>query len=223
MPNKENFPAPGARIVARDAEWIVRRVEKAYPGGHAIHAVGVSELVQGRDAIFLTGIDKDIEVLDPARTNLVPDPSPRYRDSLLYMESLIRRTPPTDQRLYVGHKAAMDLVPFQLEPAVQALEQPRQRILIADAVGLGKTLEAGILVSELIRRGKGRRILVLAVKSMLTQFQKEMWTRFTIPLVRLDSAGIQRSKRGADKSIQVFSAPGMVGRKIGGRLCIPAS
>jgi SNF2 family DNA or RNA helicase len=48
----------------------------------------------------------------------------------------------------------MDLVPYQLDPAVQALEQPRQRILIADAVGLGKTLEAGILVSELIKRGK---------------------------------------------------------------------
>ena len=194
LPNKEidQFPTPGAMIVVRDVQWLVRRVEQATAGGYAIHAVGVSEIVQDKEAIFLTEIEKNIEVVDPSKTRLVADQSPRYQDSLLYMESLIRRTPPTDENLYVGHKAAMDLIPFQLDPALQALRQPRQRILIADAVGLGKTLEAGILLSELIRRGRGRRILVLAVKSMLTQFQKEMWSRFTIPLVRLDSVGIQR-------------------------------
>ncbi|NQU65248.1 MAG: DEAD/DEAH box helicase, partial [SAR324 cluster bacterium] len=123
---------------------------------------------------------------------LVPDTSSSFQASILYMESLLRQKPPTDENLYIGHQAAMDMVPYQLDPAIQSLEQPRQRILIADAVGLGKTMEAGVLMSELIRRGRGKRILVVAVKSMLTQFQKEMWSRFTIPLTRLDSIGIQR-------------------------------
>ena len=175
----------------RDAEWIIRRVDHA-PGGYQIVCDGVSELVRGREAIFLTALEPSIEALDPAKTQLVPDTSPQFIDSLLYMESQLRQAVPNDARIHVGHAAAMDLVPYQLDPARLALARPRQRILIADAVGLGKTLEAGILVSELIARGRGRRILVLAVKSMLTQFQKEFWNRFTIPLTRLDSIGIQR-------------------------------
>ncbi len=153
---------------------------------------GVSELVREREAIFLTSLESDIQVLDPADTRLVPDESPGFADSRLYLESQLRQAVPNDERIHVAHGAAMDPAPYQFEPARQALRQPRQRILIADAVGLGKTLEAGILVSELIARGRGRRILVLAVKSMLTQFQKEFWNRFTIPLTRLDSIGIQR-------------------------------
>ena len=184
--------APGARVLIRDAEWVVRSVDPSAAGGQQLLCVGVSELVREREAIFLTKLERQIEVLDPAKTTLVPDRSPAFADSLLFMESHLRQAAPSDERIHVGHTAAMDLVPYQLEPARQALRQPRQRILIADAVGLGKTLEAGILVSELIARGRGRRILVLAVKSMLTQFQKEFWNRFTIPLTRLDSIGIQR-------------------------------
>jgi len=165
--------APGARILVRDAEWLIRRVDSTSTGGQALKVVGISELVQDKESIFLTEIDDKIEVLDPAETKLVQDQSTGYRSSLLYLESLFRQTPPTDDRIYTGHRAAMDAVPYQLDPAIQALQQPRQRILIADSVGLGKTLEAGVLVSELIRRGRGKRILVAAVKSMLTQFQKE--------------------------------------------------
>ena len=186
-----SIPTPGARVVVRDAEWIVRRVDHA-PGGYQIVCDGVSELVRGREAVFLTALEPTIQVLDPAETKLVPDNSAQFTDSILYMESQLRQAVPNDTEIHVGHTAAMDLVDYQLDPARLAFARPRQRILIADAVGLGKTLEAGVLVSELIARGRGRRILVLAVKSMLTQFQKEFWNRFTIPLTRLDSIGIQR-------------------------------
>ena len=184
--------APGAHILVRDAVWRVTQVNRTSTGQDAWHVLGISEIVRDQEAIFLEAYEPSVTVLDPAKTELELDTSPGHRDSLLYLESLLRDVPPTGNELHVGHRAAMDVMDFQLEPARVALEKPRQRILIADAVGLGKTLEAGILMSELIRRGRGKRILVVTVKSMLTQFQKEMWSRFSIPLVRLDSQGLHR-------------------------------
>lgn len=179
------------RVEIRDAEWRIKRVDHSSDGGYVLTCEGLSELVRGRDGLFLTMLDTP-RVLDPRDTELVDDTSSNFGAGLLYIDSLLRKTAPSDARIHLGQRAAIDQLPYQLEPALQALRQPRQRILIADAVGLGKTLEAGILTSELIARGRGKRILVLAVKSMLTQFQQEFWNRFTIPLVRLDSTGLQR-------------------------------
>ncbi|KAF0655145.1 DNA/RNA helicase [Cyanobium sp. Copco_Reservoir_LC18] len=187
--------APGARIECRSAEWLVRSLGRSSDGQQVVDVVGVSPFLREKEARFLVEVERaagSFKVLQPEDTALVSDPSPRYRDSLLFLEAHLRRSVPTDNALVVGHRAAMDALPYQLEPAAKALAMPRQRLLIADAVGLGKTLECGILCSELIRRGRGKRLLVVTTKSMLVQFQKEFWTRFSIPLVRLDSVGIQR-------------------------------
>jgi superfamily II DNA or RNA helicase len=187
--------APGSRIVARDEEWLVRRVDLTPSGAYLLSVTGLSPLVRNRDAKFIDRIEEleaPIEVVDPRTTVPVTDASPYFRDTRLFLEAMLRQSVPPDTRLALGHRGAMDLLPYQLDPARLALQQPRQRILIADAVGLGKTVECGILLTELIRRGRARRILVLTVKSMMTQFQKELWARFSIPLVRLDSQGLQR-------------------------------
>lgn len=186
---------PGQRLLIRDAEWLLKRVEATPEGETALVVSGISEIVRGREAIFLPraeGGDENIQILDPAKTTLVPDSGQGFLRTRLHLESQLRRMPPVGNDLWIGHKAAMDVLPFQLDPASQALKKPRQRILIADTVGLGKTLEAGILTAELARRGRARRILVVTMKSILAQFQREWWSRFTLPLVRLDSQGIQR-------------------------------
>ena len=196
--------APGMRTIVRDEEWMVRKVERNNMGNNALYCVGVSPLVKDKEAIFLTDLEQ-IAVVDPKEVKLVADRSSFFRRTQLYMESQWRQQIPTDTDLHIGDEAAMDLMPYQLEPAQIALKRPRQRILIADAVGLGKTLEAGILMSELIVRGKGRRILVVTVKSMMTQFQKEMWNRFTIPLVRLDSKKIHDIRAKLPSNYNPFS------------------
>ena len=195
--------APGMRTIIRDEEWMVKKIETNSLGNKTLYCVGISPLVKDREAIFLADLEQ-VQIVDPAEVKLVADSSPFYKRTLLYLESQWRQQIPTDTNLHIGHQAAMDLMPYQLDPAKLSLQRPRQRILIADTVGLGKTLEAGILMSELIARGKGKRILVVTVKSMMMQFQKEMWNRFTIPLMRLDSNRIQKIRASLPSNYNPF-------------------
>ncbi|KQW61512.1 DEAD/DEAH box helicase [Variovorax sp. Root411] len=190
----QQAPAPGARALIRDEEWIVQNADVCQLGGWQLSCIGISETVRNRRALFLSQLE-DVTLIDPAKTELVFDESPSFIASRLYVESKLRQSALQGEAIVQGHKAVMDTLPFQLVPAHQVLRQLRPRLLIADTVGLGKTLEAGILTAELMRRGKARRVLVVTTKSMMLQFQQEFWNRFTISLTRLDSAGIQRIRR----------------------------
>ncbi len=194
MSNEANYTA-GMRLKIRGAEWFVRKVEHVREGGQNLYVRGITSPVQGRDQVFWTAVEGKIEEIRPENTELRLDTSPQAEHTRLRIESVLRCSPQGGNGIAIAHHAAMDVMPYQLSPAWLALNSPRDsrsRILMADAVGLGKTLEAGILLSELMVRGRAQRILVVTLKSMMAQFQKELWCRFSIPLVRLDSAGLQR-------------------------------
>ncbi|MFD0111832.1 DEAD/DEAH box helicase [Streptomyces sp. NPDC058320] len=191
------FP-PGAQILVRDEVWLVRNATRTEHDGARIEAVGASDFVRDQEAVFFTGLDR-IELLDPRQTRLVRDDSPNFRRSRLFLEAVLRKTPlPQAERgLALADSFLLDSLPYQQRPAQLALSgrNLRPRVLIADVVGLGKTLEIGLTLAELIRRGRGERILVVTPQHVLEQFQHELWTRFAIPLVRLDSVGIERIQR----------------------------
>ncbi|WIM87437.1 DEAD/DEAH box helicase [Candidatus Mycobacterium wuenschmannii] len=198
--------AAGERIVVRDEEWLVRAVRNTEHDGVRVEVTGVTPLVRDQDAVFFGSLDK-IDRLDPREGKLVADDSAGFRSSRLWLESIRRGSPvpSSETRITVGHRGLLDRMDYQLRPASQALQNLRPRILIGDAVGLGKTLEIGILLSELIRRGRGERILVVTPRAVLEQFQRELWTRFAIPLIRLDSSGIQKVRQTLPSSRNPFS------------------
>ncbi|MEP7366765.1 MAG: SNF2-related protein, partial [Acidobacteriota bacterium] len=75
-------------------------------------------------------------------------------------------------------RAGIRLDAYQLEPLRKALRLPRVNLFIADDVGLGKTIEAGLIARELLMRKKVREIVVSCPPSMLLQWQEELEQRF---------------------------------------------
>jgi len=106
-------------------------------------------------------------------------------------------TPPGGLRA-VRH-ARIDVMPHQLEPALAILRGRACRLLLADEVGLGKTIQAGIAIAELAARGLADRVLVLTPAGLREQWAEELSTRFGLDAQVADAAALRR--RAADMPI----------------------
>ncbi len=95
---------------------------------------------------------------------------------------------------------AVQVEDYQLVPLLKALRMPRVNLLIADDVGLGKTVEAGLILTELLLRRRIQRVLILTPASLRLQWQEEMWDKFSLSfdLVDLAETHALRKRLGAD-------------------------
>lgn len=102
----------------------------------------------------------------------------------------------TNPRLFQApFRAGIHLEAYQMEPLRKALRLPRVNLFIADDVGLGKTIEAGLIARELLLRKKAREIVVACPPSMLLQWKDELEARFGLGFEILDKEYVKRVRR----------------------------
>lgn len=93
---------------------------------------------------------------------------------------------------------------YQLVPLLMALRLSTVRLLIADDVGIGKTIEAGLIARELMDRGEIARLAVLCPPHLVEQWQSELETRFNLQSVALTSASAPRIERDLPHGVRLF-------------------
>ena len=95
-------------------------------------------------------------------------------------------------------RSGIDIEDYQLDPVVRAIQMPRVNLLVADDVGLGKTIEAGMVALELIIRHRTRKILIVCPASLQVQWQEQMRDKFGLDFRIVNSTlmGLLRRSRG---------------------------
>ena len=102
----------------------------------------------------------------------------------------------TDPKLFQApFRAGIRIDAYQLEPLRKALQLPRVNLFIADDVGLGKTIEAGLIATELLLRRRVRDVVVACPPSMLKQWQDELDARFGLRFEIFDRDYVERIRR----------------------------
>jgi superfamily II DNA or RNA helicase len=153
---------------------------------------------------------------EPGATVLEPSALPRVGDAPPMapreFEALVRATRWSALSPYIDPDAegplarlpvsaplhgAVQVEDYQLVPLQMALRMPRISLLLADDVGLGKTIEAGLILTELLLRRRVRRVLILCPASLRRQWRSEMAVRFSLPFDIVDRAETEALHRRA--------------------------
>ncbi len=136
-----------------------------------------------------------IEAVEPDE---IPDislerPGRLARFRLLHDAYRLKFAPPTDL-LVSPSRSRVRFEPYQYVPVMRALELPRPRLLLADDVGLGKTIEAGLILKDLAARRRANRILIVAPAGIMSQWQRELQAKFGFRFKVFDSDTIHETR-----------------------------
>jgi len=208
-PQSEIAPAPeqGQLVVVRQRTYTVTDItQSSIP-------TGVTSSVQptGQHLVTLSSIEDDalgeelqvvweLEAGTSAQQSLsLPEPSgfdsPARLDAFLNAVRWGAASTADVRSIQSPFRSGIDIEDYQLDPVVRAIQMPRVNLLIADDVGLGKTIEAGMVLLELVLRHRARKALVVCPSSLQLQWRDQMRDKFGVEFRIVDSDLMKELRR----------------------------
>jgi hypothetical protein len=203
----QTVPEIGQLAIVRKRPFVITEIIPSAPGlsGQATKATHLIKLSSVED----DGLGEELQViweLEPGTSvhekSTLPNPDsfdhPMRLQAFLDAVRWGAVSQADDKALQSPFRSGIEVDEYQLDPVVRALSMPRVNLLIADDVGLGKTIEAGLVVQEMILRHRVRTVLIVCPSSLQVQWQEEMRDKFGLEFRIIDSEAISilRRKRG---------------------------
>jgi superfamily II DNA or RNA helicase len=187
---------PGTLIHARGREWVVLP--------ESSENLLLARPVGGLDE-EITGI---MPAIEPVTSTTFSLPSSEdlgdFSSGMLLREAARLSTRSAAGPFRSFGRIAVEPRPYQLVPLMMALKLDPVRLLVADDVGIGKTIEAAIIARELLDRGEIKRLTVLCPPHLAEQWQRELDEKFHIEAELILSSTIQRLERDLPVGVSVF-------------------
>ncbi len=194
-------PPSNSYLRVRHERW---RVERSIPHDSCVvvEVVGAGASNRGHLASFVL----PYEACDRLPTETRPRRVTR-RGWRRLVRCVLSNATPSPHALRTGRHSHFDPIPFQLEPALAYLRGDATRFLIADAVGLGKTVQAGLLVAEMLERRREGRALVVVPGGLREQWRDELRHHFQVHSEVLDAEGLWRLSAQLPEGVNPWMVP----------------
>jgi SNF2-related domain len=201
-------PESGQLARVRGRIWVVAEVERdsqasldGRPVQHLVSLISVEDDATGEELEVVWEIEPGTSVIERAELPAIAVErldEPAELDAFLDAVRWGAVTSADHRSLQAPFRSGIVIEDYQLEPLVRALRSPRTNLLIADDVGLGKTIEAGLVVQELLLRHRARTALVVCPASLQLQWRDEMREKFGLEfrIVDRELLGQLRRTRG---------------------------
>src|SRR4051795_10438351 len=201
-------PEPGRLARVRGRMWVVadamrdpQAARDGRPVQHLVSLVSVEDDATGEELEVVWEIEPGTAVIEQAELPTIAADAlddPAELDAFLDAIRWGAVTSADQRALQAPFRSGITIEDYQLEPLVRALRMPRTTLLVADDVGLGKTIEAGLVVQELLLRHRARTALVVCPAALQLQWRDELRDKFGLEFRVVDRAllGQLRRSRG---------------------------